>query len=87
MPTYEYECSTCGARFQEFQTMSDAPLTRCRRCGAGVERIVSGGAGFIIKGAKHGGSQRDRCSLETSGTTCCGRDERCGRPACGNEEG
>jgi putative FmdB family regulatory protein len=86
MPTYEYECPTCGARFQEFQAMSAPPLTRCRRCGAGVERVVSGGAGFIVRGARGAAGKRERCSLETSGTTCCGRDERCGRPPCGSDE-
>jgi hypothetical protein len=31
--------------------------------------------------ARNGGG----CSLSSSGKTCCGRGERCGKPSCGGE--
>ena len=84
MPTYEYECTTCGLRFERGQAMTDAPLQQCPECGASVRRVVSGGTGFINKSGGHG--HAGGCSLETTGKTCCGRDERCGKPPCGEGE-
>jgi putative FmdB family regulatory protein len=51
MPTYEYECRSCGAGFDAFQSMSDAPLTVCPSCGGGVRRKINGGTGIIFKGS------------------------------------
>jgi putative FmdB family regulatory protein len=86
MPTYEYECRACGVRFEQQQGMTEAPLTQCPKCGGEVWRLISGGSGFIMKGdqarlARNGGG----CSLSSSGKTCCGRGERCGKPSCGGE--
>jgi len=88
MPTYEYECQGCGRRFEQRQAMSDAPLTTCPACRGDVRRIVSGGAGFILgKEAGHGGHGRGEagCHFEQTGATCCGRQERCDQPSCGEE--
>ncbi|UCD63953.1 MAG: zinc ribbon domain-containing protein [Candidatus Zixiibacteriota bacterium] len=51
MPTYEYRCTDCGREFEEFQAISDPPITICERCGGKTERIISGGAGLIFKGS------------------------------------
>ena len=51
MPTYEYECLSCGAHFDAFQKMSDSPLDKCIYCKGSVRRIVSGGSGLIFKGS------------------------------------
>jgi len=53
MPTYEYECEKCGKVFEEFQSMLDEPLTRCKNnaCKGKVHRLLSGGAGFLFKGS------------------------------------
>lgn len=50
MPTYEYRCRECGHGFEVFQRMSDAPAAVCTQCGAGAERLMSGGAGLLFKG-------------------------------------
>jgi putative FmdB family regulatory protein len=50
MPTYEYRCAK-GHTFERFQKMSDPPEATCPECGAPAERVVSGGAGFVFKGA------------------------------------
>ena len=87
MPTYEYECSSCRHRFEAAQSMLDAPLARCPHCGGEVGRLVSGGSGFIIKGSwSQGEPKAGSCSLESTGRTCCGREDRCGKPQCGGEE-
>jgi putative FmdB family regulatory protein len=52
MPTYEYECSACGHRFEEFQSITAKSVTKCPICKKRkVKRLVSGGAGFIFKGS------------------------------------
>ncbi len=53
MPTYEYECETCGKVFERFQNITDAPLTECvsENCKGPVHRLMSGGGGVIFKGA------------------------------------
>jgi len=87
MPTYEYECKECGARFERHQTFSEEPITECPRCHGTVRRIVSGGAGFVLSGSSRArpGHRGSECSLEQVGKTCCGREERCGQPPCGGE--
>lgn len=49
MPTYEYECLECKNRFEVFQSMSDAPVTDCEKCGKPVRKIFNS-AGVIFKG-------------------------------------
>ena len=51
MPTYEYECVSCGHNFEVFQAMSDEPLKTCAKCGKEVRRLILGGAGVIFKGS------------------------------------
>ncbi len=84
MPTYEYECRMCGHRFERIQSITDAPLEVCPACNGEIARVVSGGAGFIIKGSGQGrlGGHGNGCSIEQHGHTCCGREERCDKPPC-----
>jgi putative FmdB family regulatory protein len=52
MPTYEYVCTKCGHAMEAFQSMKDAPLTKCPACKKpGLKRQVGGGAGLIFKGS------------------------------------
>ena len=51
MPTYEYECMSCGYRFERFQWITDRPLKRCPCCGKKIRRLIGVGMGFIFKGA------------------------------------
>lgn len=51
MPTYEYECTSCGSGFDVFQSMSDAPLSVCPSCGKALRRKINGGSGVIFKGS------------------------------------
>jgi putative FmdB family regulatory protein len=51
MPTYEYECTSCGHNFEVFQAMSDDPLSKCPECGKKVKRLISAGMGIIFKGS------------------------------------
>lgn len=53
MPTYEYECTTCGHQFEAVQSMKDPKLTDCPQegCPGPVERKLGKGAGIIFKGS------------------------------------
>jgi putative FmdB family regulatory protein len=79
MPTYEYECNTCGHHFEKFQSMSDVPLETCPECGGQVRRLLGTGAGLIIKGGSATSSSSIACGRSQ---TCCGREERCEKPPC-----
>ncbi len=50
MPTYEYQCRTCGHHFEKMQRFSDNPLTECPKCGGEVRRVIHP-AGVIFKGS------------------------------------
>jgi putative FmdB family regulatory protein len=51
MPTYGYECKSCGYAFDVFQSMKDDPLTTCPRCGKEIRRLINGGSGVIFRGS------------------------------------
>lgn len=51
MPTYEYRCSSCGDEFEEFQSITAAPIEICPKCGGPVARLISAGNGLIFKGS------------------------------------
>ena len=55
MPLYEYQCDSCGHRFELIRKFSDPPLAVCPACGKGpVTKQVSApaiqfkGSGFYI---------------------------------------
>lgn len=41
MPLYEYRCRKCGNVFEKIQKFSDAPLTKCAKCGGKLEKLLS----------------------------------------------
>ena len=51
MPTYEYECQSCGYVFEHFQNITDPPLKRCPKCKGRVKRLIGTGSGIIFKGS------------------------------------
>ncbi len=51
MPTYDYECVSCGHRFERFQSITAEPLRKCPECGKKVNRLIGAGAGIIFKGS------------------------------------
>ncbi|HNX81411.1 MAG TPA: zinc ribbon domain-containing protein [Candidatus Omnitrophota bacterium] len=51
MPTYDYECTACGHRFEAFHSMNAQPLTKCPECGKKVRKLIGSGAGVIFKGS------------------------------------
>lgn len=69
MPIYEYRCTICGERYEVFQRSAMEATQSCPRCGGeSSERTLS--APHTLK------------STGSSGSTCCGREERCDKPPC-----
>jgi len=50
MPTYDYRRAD-GTVFEIVQSIKDDPLTECPTTGQSVERMITGGTGFILKGS------------------------------------
>lgn len=52
MPTYDYKCDACGHTFENFQSITSAPIRKCPKCGKRkVKRLLGTGAGMIFKGS------------------------------------
>lgn len=52
MPTYDYECSQCGHKWEEFQSITAKPLRKCPECGKlKAKRVIGAGGGIIFKGS------------------------------------
>lgn len=52
MPTYEYKCDACGNQFDQFQSITAAPLRKCPACRKlKLRRLIGAGAGLIFKGS------------------------------------
>lgn len=84
MPTYEYQCESCGYAFEKFQNINGEPRERCPQCGNPAKRKISAGMGIIMKGRSFSSSDERKNNL-SSGRTCCGRSERCDTPPCSDD--
>lgn len=81
MPTYEYECTSCGQHIEVFQRISEDALTTCGVCG-GTLRKVFHPAGIVFKGSgfyatdsrssSKSGSKRDGESSSSSSSSSDG---------------
>jgi len=50
MPVYEYECGSCGGRFEAVRKFSDPDLSECSLCKAANIRKVLSTPAFVLKG-------------------------------------
>jgi len=79
MPLFEYQCETCGVRFERLQRKRDAILKECPECGGPVRRLIQPpriifkGSGFYVTDNRRSstGTQRSSTSQasESSGDT------------------
>lgn len=70
MPIYDYKCLECGHVSEIFHRSLVLEPVRCSSCnGENLERCFS--ASYLIK-----------IGSTISGTTCCGKTERCDTPSC-----
>lgn len=75
MPTYEYQCTSCGHRFEELQKMSDAPLTICEKCKKEtLKKIPGAGIGLNFSGSGYYETDYKNAPPKKSGGSCgCGK--------------
>lgn len=52
MPTYDYECNSCGHEFELFQSISEPVKKKCPECGKPkLRRLFGTGAAVMFKGS------------------------------------
>ena len=85
MPTYVYQCETCG-QFEQRQSFSDPALTTCPTCGRPVRKVYvpapivfkgsgwystdsRGGASRTVDGGKNGGEKKAEEKTEAKSET------------------
>ena len=79
MPTYEYECSKCGHKFDEFQGITAKLLTKCPKCKkSGLHRLIGTGSGIIFKGSGFYATDYKKSAKKDKGA-CPSKDN----PSCG----
>src|SRR5918994_1091147 len=50
MPTYTYQCDSCGHGFEAVQRFADDPLSECPQCRASIRRVIQP-VGVVFKGS------------------------------------
>lgn len=73
MPTYQYQCNSCGDSFDLRQSFSDLPVRICPQCQGEVQRVVHS-VGIVFKGSgwystdhrRSGGGERSHAAGTTS---------------------
>jgi len=94
MPTYEYECDACEHKFEEFQSITADPLTKCPACKKKkVRRLFSTGGGILFKGSgfyttdyrsdsyKKGASSAEKSSSKSSDKSSSSEGTKPAKPA------
>ncbi|MBC8317354.1 MAG: zinc ribbon domain-containing protein [Desulfobulbaceae bacterium] len=85
MPIYEYECNTCTTITEEWQSISDAPLTACPHCDGSLKKIISSSS-FRLKGGGwyadgYGNTKPTECKSSGSPSTPAVADSSKSTPA------
>ena len=76
MPLYEYECQKCHHRFERLQQFSDPQVTKCPKCGAALELLISSPA-VQFKGS--GGYVTDYAKKSSAPSSSSGNDSGSGK--------
>ena len=74
MPTYEYECTACGDRFELRQGFNDEPVSTCPSCQGRCRRvlfpapIIFKGSGFYVTDSRQPKGETKTESKKDEGT-------------------
>ena len=80
MPLYEYQCDSCGHRFELIQKFSDPPTELCVACGGSVRKLLSApaiqfkGSGWYITDYARKGSEPKSGESGSTGTSKAGSE-------------
>lgn len=75
MPTYSYQCTQCGDKFDIVQSFSDDTLTTCEKCDGKLRKlfnsvgIVFKGSGFYRTDSRNGSSSATESAKSESKST------------------
>lgn len=75
MPLYEYQCESCGQRFERIQKFSDPPVSECPSCHGPVQKLISSpaiqfkGSGWYITDYAKSGKTADSAASSTGSST------------------
>ncbi len=97
MPIYEYQCQSCGDKFEIMHRMSEGPSKSCDECGsADLKKLISA-VGFQLKGTgwyetdfKNSGSDKSKDSgSKDSGSKDSGKESSSqeGKKSGGSKDG
>ena len=85
MPTYDYQCRSCGVITEVVHSMLDDGPTTCERCGGQLRRVIHP-TGIIFKGGGfYKTDSRSSSSASAGGSTGSGSGEG-GAPATSKTE-
>jgi putative FmdB family regulatory protein len=83
VPTYSYECTECGNRFDIVQAFTDDTLTTCEQCSGRLRKlfnsvgVVFKGSGFYRTDSRESG-KKATASTNGSSTKDSGSSEKSG---------
>jgi putative FmdB family regulatory protein len=72
MPIYEYQCKKCKAHTEAFQKITDKPLTKCKKCGGRLEKVISApaiqfkGSGWYVTDYSGKATKGEKSESETT---------------------
>jgi putative FmdB family regulatory protein len=97
VPTYSYECTECGNRFDIVQAFTDDTLTTCEKCSGRLRKlfnsvgIVFKGSGFYRTDSREAGqkakSPANGSSTSDSGSSSASGDKNASTSASGDKNG
>jgi putative FmdB family regulatory protein len=97
VPTYSYECTECGNRFDIVQAFTDDTLTTCEQCSGRLRKlfnsvgIVFKGSGFYRTDSREAGqkakSSANGSSTSDSGSSSASGDKNGSSSASGDKNG
>lgn len=68
MPTYDYQCRTCGTVTEVIHSMLDSGPSTCERCGGELRRVLYP-TGIIFKGSGFYRTDSRKAESASAGTT------------------
>ena len=81
MPTYQYACTECGHRFEQFQSFSDDALTECPECSGRLRKlfnavgVVFKGSGFYRTDSRNGSASPSEAGSSADGSSSDGKSD------------
>lgn len=81
MPIYEYECQECRKVVEQWQSISDAPLSTCPECSGEMKKLISSSS-FQLKGGGWYADGYSNCgSASSSSSSSAGSTKSSSCPA------